>query len=104
MYRQRSYELEWITKDNQEIYTLVSAETIWDADGKFKGSVATVTDITERKKYERQLQDSEKKMRLLIEQAPIGIGIFQNAKYVYANPELVTIFNCERQDEIVGDL
>ena len=98
----RSYELEWITKDNQEICTLVSARTIWDADGKFKGSVATVTDITERKKYERQLQDSEKKMRLLIEQAPIGIGIFQNAKYVYANPELVTIFNCQHQDEIVG--
>ncbi len=81
---------------------LVFAKTLWDTDGKFKGSVATVTDITERKKYERQLQDSEKKMRLLIEQAPIGIGIFQNAKYVYANPELVNIFNCDRQDEIIG--
>lgn len=98
----RSYELEWTTKDNQEICTLVFAKTLWDADGKFKGSVATVTDITERKKYERQLQDSEKKMRLLIEQAPIGIGIFQNAKYVYANPELVNIFNCDSQDEIIG--
>ncbi|MCX5872614.1 MAG: PAS domain S-box protein, partial [Deltaproteobacteria bacterium] len=98
----RSYELEWVRKDGKSIHTLVTSRSIWDADGALKGSLATATDITERKQYEKRLQDSEKKMRLLIEQAPIGVGIFQDGKYAYANPELVTVFNCQDADEIIG--
>jgi PAS domain S-box-containing protein len=98
----RSYELEWRRKDGTIIHTLVTSTSIWNADGSLKGSLATATDITDRKKYEQRLEDSEKKMRLLIEQAPIGVGIFQKEKYVYANPELMAIFSCESQDEIVG--
>ncbi len=98
----RSYELEWRRKDGTILHTLVTSISIWNVDGSFKGSLATATDITDRRKYEQQLEDSEKKMRLLIEQAPIGVGIFQKEKYVYANPELMAIFNCESQDEIVG--
>ncbi len=97
-----SYELEWITKNGEKICTQVSSKSVWAEDGTFKGSLATATDITERKRYEEQLRDSEKKTRLLIEQAPIGIAIFQKGKYAYVNPAVLTIFNCQHPDEIVG--
>ena len=39
-------------------------------------------DITDRKRYEEQLRESEEKKRLLIEQSPVGIAIFQDSKYL----------------------
>ncbi|MFH0958685.1 MAG: PAS domain S-box protein, partial [Pseudomonadota bacterium] len=60
-------------------------------------------DVTDRKRYEEQLRDSDEKTRLLVEQSPVGIAIFQDGKYCYANPELVKIFGCESDDQIVGE-
>lgn len=98
----KSYELTWVSKNGEIIHTLVSSQSLFDSNGKFKGSLATATDITDRKLYEKRLADSEKKMRSLIEQAPIGIAIFQGGKYLYANPELLTMFNCSNSFEIEG--
>ena len=49
-----SYELAWTGKDGQKIFTIISAVPILDADGRFKGSFAVVTDITERKRAEEE--------------------------------------------------
>ena len=98
----RSYELDWIAKDGQSVCTF----NIFEDDLGFQREKFGQPSHCDRhyckKEYERQLQDSEKKMRMLIEQAPIGVGIFQNGKYAYANPALVTILNCQHPDEIVG--
>ena len=55
-------------------------------------------DVTDRKRYEEQLRDSDEKTRLLVEQSPVGIAIFQDGNYCYANPELLTIFGCESDE------
>ncbi|WP_051185040.1 sigma-54-dependent Fis family transcriptional regulator [Desulfatiglans anilini] len=47
-----SYELAWTRKDGSVIYTLVSPKPIVSKDGRFVGSFAVLTDITERKKAE----------------------------------------------------
>ena len=60
-------------------------------------------DITDRKRHEEQLRELDKKTRLLIEQSPVGIAIFQDGVYCYANPELLKILNCENKDQILGE-
>jgi PAS domain S-box-containing protein len=60
-----SYEIPWIRKDRQKIYTVVSPQPIFSADGKFKGSFAVLTDITKRKQAEEQLRDSRDQLRVL---------------------------------------
>jgi PAS domain S-box-containing protein len=67
------------------------------------GRVWSFSDVTDRKRYEEQLRDSDEKTRLLVEQSPVGIAIFQDGKYRYANPELVKIFDCESDDQILGE-
>lgn len=54
------YERRWRRKDGQAVWTIVSATPIIDAEHHFRGSFAMILDITERKKLEEQLRQSQK--------------------------------------------
>ena len=54
------YERRWRRKDKQTVWTIVSATPIIDAEHHFHGSFAMILDITERKKLEEQLRQSQK--------------------------------------------
>ena len=62
------YEMSWLTKDGEPIFTLVSAQSIIDEQGRFKGGFAIVTGINERKRAEEALKRSEKQLRHLTTQ------------------------------------
>jgi PAS domain S-box-containing protein len=63
-----SYELSWLKKDGQTIFTWVSPKAILDEQGQYKGSFAVLTSITERKQAEEALKESEKQLRSLSSQ------------------------------------
>ncbi len=50
------YELTWTSKDGRVVYTIISPKELFDNSGKFIGSFAVVTDITELKRAEQQLR------------------------------------------------
>ncbi len=54
------YELEWTTKTGKNVPTLVSAAPLYDEKNNYSGSFAVITDITERKRFEQQLRQSDK--------------------------------------------
>jgi PAS domain S-box-containing protein len=47
-----SYRLEWVKKDGQKIITLVSPRGIFNSAGKYRGSFAVITDVTEKLRLE----------------------------------------------------
>ncbi len=47
-----TYELDFIKKDGSRVSTLISPQTLYDTKGRFKGSLAFITSITERKPLE----------------------------------------------------
>jgi len=63
--KRESYELMWISKEGRKIYTIVSPKPIYDEEGNFKGSIAVITDITERRQIEEELLRSHSKLRRL---------------------------------------
>jgi PAS domain S-box-containing protein len=60
-----TYETCWTRKDRKKIISLVSPQIILDEKGQIQGSFAVITDITERKRYEEALRESERQLRSL---------------------------------------
>ena len=62
---QEPYEIAGIKKDGSKVYALVSPKAILDESGRFRGSFAVITDITERKKAEESLRNALSEIRVL---------------------------------------
>ena len=78
--------------------TLVEVEVSATAltDGRLQ---AMVRDISERKRTERALQESENRFRILMEHLPVGVGLWdRDFRYVYINPVLAA-FNRKSVEE-----
>jgi PAS domain S-box-containing protein len=61
------YELGMVRQDGRRISILVSGSPRFDAEGHFNGTMAVFTDITERKRMEEALRESEWRNRLVAE-------------------------------------
>ena len=71
------YELTWRKKDGQKVYAILSPTPMFDKDGRYMGSFAIHTDITERKKAEAELRESEERHRTLFEHAGFAIELIE---------------------------
>ncbi len=59
------YELDFLRKDAALVRTCLGVTPIKDKDGGFSGSLAVVTDVTDRKRYEEALEVANQKLNLL---------------------------------------
>jgi PAS domain S-box-containing protein len=86
------YESERITKDVRRVTVLLTISPIKDASGKVVGASTIAQDITERKKAEEALRESEKKYRQLIETLQEGVwAIDKDANTTFVNLRMAEI-------------
>ncbi len=85
-----SYELRAITKDGRTIDLEVKVNKIlWNNEEVYQG---IYRNITEKKKSELALKESEEKFRKLVEKSLVGVYIIQEGVFKYINPRLAWIF------------
>ncbi len=71
------YDFEFIKKDGETVYTSIETSIILDENGNEKGILALVADITERKKTEEELKESEEKFREVFNNANDMIFLYE---------------------------
>lgn len=99
------YEGEFTTPDNQKVYFLVSAHPFKNMHGDFLGVVENFVDITERRKTEKALQESEKKYRLLVENAQEGIwALNKDGVTTFVNPCMARMLGYSKEEMIGSHL
>ena len=62
----KSYEIDWRAKDGRRVYTLISPRGFYDSEGQFTGSLGVLTDITDRKRAEEDLQRAHAELELRV--------------------------------------
>ena len=77
------------------------AAPLLDQEGRRSGAIEVVRDVTEQKRIEQALRESELKHRTLFETAGDAILLIRNDRFIDCNARTLTVFGCSR-DEIVG--
>jgi two-component system, cell cycle sensor histidine kinase and response regulator CckA len=95
------YEIVITHKDGNKIQVLVSPKPVYDKDGQYVGSIAIFTDITDRKKAEEKLKESEQRLHRVIEGSPIPTFVIgKDHRVIYWNRALEELSGIKA--EIVG--
>ncbi len=74
-----------IVIDEEVKWIIEKAEADFDEEGKAVFVTGTLEDITERKRAETAISESEEKFRSIAEQSIVGIMITQDGKFRYVN-------------------
>ena len=89
---------ELVARDGSIRLIADSFAPIPDKDGNIIGSVIVLRDVSEKRKKEIVLKESEEKFRLLAESSPVAIMIYQGERWVYTNPGASLITGYSREE------
>ena len=85
-------EKRYVRKNGRLMWGAVVGSAIRDPQGMPLYLVGQVQDITDRKRTEAALQESELKFRTLVEQSLVGVYIIQDNRFVYVNKRAAEIY------------
>lgn len=93
----------WVNRKDGSVFPVfISNSPIYDSQNQLAGFIAISTDITERKKNEQQIIDSERKYRQIVETAQEGIWIMdENGITSFVNQKMCDLLEYT-EEEIVG--
>jgi PAS domain S-box-containing protein/putative nucleotidyltransferase with HDIG domain len=101
-----TYESEEIRKDGSTFWAEINAMSLWSEDGKPLGLIGITRDITERKKAEKLLKQSEERYRLLAEHTKDQVWLLDldlNAIYISPSVEKILGYKLDELKEFKLD-
>ena len=96
------YEKEYVRKDGTIIPVEVRAHLLKDENGSPFEIWRFVRDISERKKMEEVLRESEEKFRLLFEKSPDAALLLDGNIFVDCNEAALRLMRCREKSLLIG--
>lgn len=78
------------------------ASPLYDADGNVTGAIESFRNITEDKRAQNALKESEEQYHSLFESARDAIFLLEDMRFITCNNRAAEIFGCERKKEVLG--
>ena len=88
------------TKNGENIPVILSSSVLRDEAGEILGFVYIAKDITERKRAEKELRESEEKFRNLSDEISEGVAVTIEAKNYWVNKAFCEIFGYTKEEMI----
>lgn len=95
------YECRIVAKDGREVWL---GQNVWliREQGLVVGFQSVSRDITDRKRIERELRDSEDRYRRIIESSSDAILLRRMDTIIYANPAAIRLFRATGPEALLG--
>lgn len=95
------YEIEWVCKDGSKIQTMMSPQSIFNEKGRYKGSFAVITDISDLNKAKEILREEQERYRALAENSLVGFWhTTLDGHTLYINPAMCTMIEIDGPEEL----
>ena len=95
-------ERHLLRKDGSVILSELFVTSLKDEKGRVVRLIASVIDITERRKTQDALRESDVRFRALVEQSPIGISFSREGITIDVNAAYLRMFGYESASEVIG--
>ncbi|MGC8602062.1 MAG: PAS domain-containing sensor histidine kinase [Desulfomonilaceae bacterium] len=92
--RTKSGEYRWFFSRNKVVEH--------DKDGKPQRITGTIFDVTERRRAEEALKQSEENFRIIVEGAPDAVFVQTGGLFAYLNPSALNLFGANSSDDLLG--
>ncbi len=95
-----NFELAWRAKSGEKICTLACPKGFYDEQGRFMGSFGVLTDITDRKRKEEELIESEERFRVAFEAYPDAVSInrLEDGRFIDVNENFTAITGFTKEE------
>ena len=87
-----SLEFRIITKTGDERWINHGCQKVYAEDGKYLGVRGSNRDITDRKQAESALAESQRRLKTILDSAPIGIGSSKDRRFGFFNRKMQEMF------------
>ena len=83
-------------------WLLDEARLLHDAQGQPTELIGVWIDITERKRADAALHESQERYRALVERSPVGVAVHRLGRLVYVNPAALAMIGARASHEVLG--
>nr|WP_232826134.1 PAS domain S-box protein [Cyanothece sp. BG0011] len=98
-----THDFKFRCRDGKELWTIVSTNPLFDSQGNYLGSLGMITDISQRKKMEQALSESEQRLEGILTSIQDVVWSFDAnfSRLIYLNPaaQITFGFSLEKLSE-----
>jgi two-component system sensor histidine kinase UhpB len=98
----RGFETQAYRKDGNKFWISINAQAVRDSSGAILYYEGTNENITERKRAEELLKESENKFHLLFEKSLDPVLLLYNSEYIDCNEAAFKIMGYSSKEELIG--
>lgn len=99
VFKMHSFEKRYLKSDGTPIWVHLTVTGIYDHLGNYRSTIGTVEDISERKKFEEALRNSEQRLDAIFNNAGVGIvELDMDTRFIMVNDRICDILGYSRNE------